>query len=150
MKYCYQYEKLKFCVSAARLRIGQLIFFLYLFLFEGYTLKCNQCVSLKSWDDCKKGNKEVNCEDFCASVHLGAENLNSGLTINEYVKGCSSFSFDCDLGVCQNVSQWLGPSWNVSKCELECCKSTEDFCNSYPDSHLEDLVPTTTFLPGKN
>ena len=116
-------------------------------------MKCNLCISTVSWDECKKNEKQVTCPDsevFCFTAYVEAEHLNySGLTYKMYSKGCAN-SYECTQKICRNISQSTGPLWNVSKCNLECCQSAADLCNSYQDSHHEALVPTTTFLPGEN
>ena len=126
-------------------------FFRVCLLFAGYTLKCYYCLSTKSWDECKTNNTQVNCtynQDICLTAHLEIEfeYLNSRQSL--YVKGCTD-SYECSQKTCRFASQSIGPSVNVSKCELECCQSTADLCNSYQDSHHKAHVPTTTFLPGE-
>lgn len=105
-----------------------------------------------SWDHCKKNKKQVTCpdgQDVCVTAYLEAKDLNSGLTYELYSKGCTN-SYECTQKTCRNISQSVGPKWNVRKCNFECCQSAADLCNSYQDSHHEALVPTTTFLPGEN
>lgn len=123
-------------------------------LFAGYTLKCNNCVSINSWDECKKRKQTVTCPynyDRCGTIYLELEDPNSGLTgyAQAYVKGCAN-SYECSKMDCQDLSKLFNISLKASKCEIRCCQSTGDPCNSYPDSHPEALVPTTTFLPGEN
>ena len=113
-------------------------------------MKCNYCLSSMDWDECKKNKKQVTCPNslnVCFTAYVEVESLNS---FEMYFKGCTN-SFKCSQKTCRNISQSLRlEHLNVSKCDLECCQSTADLCNSYPDSHHEALVPTTTFLPGEN
>ena len=109
----------KFSVSA--LFRNRLIVFL--FFLPGYALKCNECFSLKSWDDCKNKTKVVTCldsQDRCGKADIKAES--SGVTGEVFVKGCATSS-ECSEKNCKKFS----PSGKITKCEVECCKG--DLCN---------------------
>ena len=93
------------------------------FFLLGYALKCNECVSLKSWDDCKNKTKVVTCldsQDRCGKADIKAES--SGVTGEVFVKGCATSS-ECSEKNCKKFS----PSGKITKCEVECCKG--DLCN---------------------
>ena len=104
-------------------RLRLLILFFICFLFPGYALKCYQCVSVKSWDDCKNSTKEVTClgsQDRCAKVYVKAKI--SGVTKEAFGKGCATSS-DCSATNCKKIV----PSGKIIECEIECC--TGDLCN---------------------
>ena len=88
------------------------------FFFPGYALKCYQCFSYKSWDDCKDSTIQVNCsnnQNLC-----GKENVKGGI-LDLYAKGCANSS------VCIPNCQKRNPSVKITKCEVDCCKG--DLCN---------------------
>ena len=88
------------------------------FFFPGYALKCYQCFSYKSWDDCKDSTIQVNCsnnQNLC-----GKENVKAGIH-DLYAKGCANSS------VCIPNCQKRNPSVKITKCEVDCCKG--DLCN---------------------
>ncbi|CAH3140015.1 unnamed protein product [Porites lobata] len=97
--------------------------FLLCFSVDSYALKCYQCTSLKSWDDCKSSAKEVTClvsQDRCAKADVKAES--SAATAEGFVKGCATSS-DCSAKSCKSIY----PSVKITKCEINCC--TGDLCN---------------------
>ena len=109
----------EFSVSAL-FRNRLIVFLLFL---PGYALKCNECSSDKSWNDCKDSKKEVTCsdgEDRCGKADIKAES--SGVTGEVFVKGCVTSS-ECSEKNCKKFS----PSGKITKCEVECCKG--DLCN---------------------
>ena len=96
----------------------------FLFFLPGYALKCNECFSDKSWNDCKNNTKEVTCsdgEDRCGKADIKAET--SGVTGEVFFKGCASSS-ECNEKNCKKFY----PSGKITKCEVECCKG--DLCNA--------------------
>ena len=98
------------------------ILFLY-FFFPGYTLKCYQCLSLKSWDECKSKENNVTCsrsQDRCAKVNVKAES--SAASAEAFVKGCITSS-DCSKKNCKSIY----PSVKITKCEINCCAG--NLCN---------------------
>ena len=102
---------------------GYLFYFCFCFFFPGYALKCYQCVSIKSWDDCKSSTKEVTCsgsQDRCGKADVKAES--SAATIEGFTKGCANSS-DCSAKNCKSIY----PSVKITKCEIDCCKG--DLCN---------------------
>ena len=106
------------CVSLLRNRL-----IVFLFFLPGYALKCNECFSLKSWDDCKNKTKVVTCldsQDRCGKADIKAES--SGVTGEVFFKGCASSS-ECSEKNCKKFY----PSGKITKCEVECCKG--DLCN---------------------
>ena len=102
---------------------GYLFYFCFCFFFPGYALKCYQCVSIKSWDDCKSSTKEVTCsgsQDRCGKADVKAES--SAATIEGFTKGCANSS-DCSAKNCKSIY----PSVKITKCEIDCCEG--DLCN---------------------
>ncbi|KAM7448762.1 hypothetical protein ABFA07_003261 [Porites harrisoni] len=88
-----------------------------------YALKCYECFSLKSWDDCKNSTKEVTCLDSQDRCGKGDEKFqSSGVTKEAFGKGCITSS-DCSGDICN----WNDPSVKITKCEIDCCKG--DLCN---------------------
>ena len=117
-------------------RFRLLILFLYLFLFfAGYALKCYQCRSLKSWDDCKSRTKEETClysQDRCGKAHVKAEI--SVATVEGFVKGCSTSS-NCKAKNCKLIY----PDVKITKCEIDCCKG--DLCNGAQVPMVSPIMP---------
>ena len=102
-------------------------FFLYFFVlcFPGYALRCNQCFSDKSWDECNNTTTRANCkdgEDRCAKEDVKSES--SGKTVKLFVKGCTTSSL-CSQG--SKICKSTYPSINITKCEVDCCKG--GLCN---------------------
>ena len=102
-------------------------FFLYFFVlcFPGYALRCNQCFSEKSWDECNNTTGQANCkdgEDRCGKGEVKSEI--SGKTVEIFEKGCTTSS-RCSqlLKICKSTY----PSIKITKCEVDCCKG--DLCN---------------------
>ena len=98
-------------------------YFCICFFFPGYALKCYQCISLKSWDDCKSSEKELTCSgslDRCAKVNVKAES--SAASAEAFAKGCTTSS-DCSKKNCKSIY----PSVKITKCEINCCAG--DLCN---------------------
>ncbi|KAM7448763.1 hypothetical protein ABFA07_003262 [Porites harrisoni] len=94
-----------------------------LYISVGYALKCNQCISTKSWDDCKNNTEEVSCsdsEDRCVKFDIKAES--SGVADEVFAKGCATSS-KCSEKNCKKFA----PSAKITKCEVNCCKG--DLCN---------------------
>lgn len=92
-----------------------------LFVSAAYGLKCYQCSSLKSWDDCKTNRKLMTCPsaaDRCVESHTEATAAN--VTVTAYVIGCST-SAACNRD-CNDL-----PLANITKCEFDCCSG--DLCN---------------------
>ena len=95
--------------------------FVFWFFFSGYSLKCNYCVSFKSWDDCKNRTKQITCsnnQDRCFKANLKAVETGSGVTGESFGKGCdtSTACIGC-RSICSSSS-----SVKISKCEIDCCK----------------------------
>ncbi|CAH3140021.1 unnamed protein product, partial [Porites lobata] len=90
---------------------------------HGYALKCYQCASLKSWDDCKNSALQVNCsdsQDRCGKAVIKAESSVS--SAEGFAKGCLESS-ECSADTCKGIY----PSVKITKCEINCCKG--DLCN---------------------
>ena len=102
---------------------GYLFYFCFCFFFPGYAVKCYQCASLKSWDECKSSTKEVTCsgsQDRCRKADVKAES--STATVEGFAKGCANSS-DCGAKKCKLIY----PSVKITKCEINCCQG--DLCN---------------------
>ena len=100
-----------------------IIFILWL-LFAGYGLRCDQCASTKSWEDCATNNNVVTCPSSagrCGTAH--AEGA-SDVKVAVYAKGCSTSSV-CNSDYCKRFVS--DPSTKITKCEMDCCSG--DLCN---------------------
>ena len=99
--------------------------FAYAF-FAGYGLKCYECGSTKSWDDCTSVRKEVTCDsssDRC--VKAVREGTQDDVSVALYAKSCaessacdpdtSKFCKSDDLGkVRDRLLQWRFVQWRQS------------------------------------
>ena len=98
--------------------------FAYTF-FPGYGLKCYECGSTKSWDDCTSVRKEVTCDsssDRC--VKAVREGTQDDVSVALYAKSCAESSA-CDPDTSKFCkSDDLG---KVKKCDIDCCSG--DLCN---------------------
>ena len=94
--------------------------------FTAYALKCNLCLSTKSWDDCKNTTIETTCEDGwdrCLTEEVKAESPDK--TVKQvFAKGCATSSL-CSQG--SKNCRPIDPSVKITKCEVDCCKG--DLCN---------------------
>ena len=102
---------------------GYLFYFCFCFFFPGYALKCYQCGSFKSWDECKSKTKEVSCsgsEDRCGKADVKLDS--SAAAVEAFAKGCTNSS-NCGAKNCKSIS----PSMKITKCEIDCCEG--DLCN---------------------
>ena len=107
----------------SRFRLLTLFLYFCIFLFPGYSLKCNQCFSLKSWDECKDKVKQVTCSsghNRCAKANIKAESAAAAAEV--FVKGCTTSSA-CSASNCKSIY----PSVAITKCDIDCC--TGDLCN---------------------
>ena len=93
-------------------------------VFSGFGIKCQECASSISMEDCKKNEKEKDCGgsfDRCAKASLDY-NISIG-EVKLFGKGCSTKDV-CDVNMqfnsCKNVEG--------ATCEFLCCDS--DGCNS--------------------
>ena len=114
-----------FLFLVSPIEIQALTFFCIFLCFSGYALKCNQCLSDKSWDECNNTTTQANCkdgEDRCAKEEVKSEI--SGKTVKIFAKGCTTSSL-CSQGSknCKSTN----PSVKITKCEVDCCKG--DLCN---------------------
>ena len=91
--------------------------------FVGHGIKCYQCVSVKSWDDCNPGNVTT-CSNSssCLQFEFDAEIPNKG-TYRVFQKECT-IKLVCNEDICKRFRQ---ASPTVRKCDFECCES--DLCN---------------------
>ena len=91
--------------------------------FVGHGIKCYQCFSAKSWDDCDPGNVTT-CSNSssCLQFEVDAEFPNHG-TYRLFQRECTMKSV-CNDDICKRYRQ-VSPT--VRKCGFECCES--DLCN---------------------
>ena len=120
--------------------------------FSGYSLKCNYCVSFKSWDDCKNSTKQTICsnsQDRCFKANLKAVETGSGLTGESFGKGCDTSTACRGRSICSSSS-----SVKISKCEIDCCKVflLLYFCctRGHVTSRCQSLFPPHPFFSGKS
>lgn len=86
-------------------------------------IKCYQCASEKSWDDCVPGNDTTcsNSTGSCLQFEFDGEIPNTG-TYRVFQKGCTMKSV-CNDDICRRYRQGS----IVRKCNFKCCES--DLCN---------------------
>ena len=96
----------------------------FFFVFSGFALKCQQCTSTTSMEDCKKNEKEVDCGgsfDRCGKISLDFKV--GGVETKSFAKSCTTKAV-CDAGKeldeCKKIEG--------ATCKLDCCDS--DGCNS--------------------
>ena len=94
--------------------------------FAGHAIKCYQCTSIKSWDDCVPGN-DTPCPlptpDSCLKVKIVLEN-EEGKNVSVFVKSCAKKK-NCNKDFCKSVAQEL--SMKFKDCDVNCCDT--DLCN---------------------
>ena len=125
--------------------------FCFLIFFSGYSLKCNYCVSFKSWDDCKNSTKQITCsnsQDRCFKANLKAVETGSGVTGESFGKGCDTSAACRGRSICSSSS-----SVKITKCEIDCCKVflLLYFCctRGHVTSRCQGLFPPHPFFKGK-
>ena len=109
-----------------RLTVIYLFFFNICLYFQAYSLKCNLCFSVESWDDCKNTTEETTCMDGfdrCLTQEVKSESPQK--TDKFFLKGCAISSL-CSLG--SKNCRPTDPSAKITKCEVDCCKG--DLCNA--------------------
>ena len=93
--------------------------------FAEHAIKCYQCTSTKSWDDCVPGN-DTACPlprlNSCLKVKLEGEK--EGKIINLFVKSCDEKS-NCYKDHCKSVAQ--NRNMKFKDCDVNCCDT--DLCN---------------------
>ncbi|KAL9980440.1 hypothetical protein ACROYT_G009032 [Oculina patagonica] len=94
-------------------------FLLLSLLSSGSSLKCQTCYSQKSWADCSRNSKVLNCEPFldtCMTVHR-KKTLHDGTITHEFAKSCFMSTL-CSRSFCeQNMSsQTKQVTCGVLKC----------------------------------
>ena len=113
--------------------------FFFPFLITGYGLKCYQCLSTLSWDDCASNKKEQTCPsgtDTCAKIFF--EGLNAGnfsaTTHKMYASSCGVKSL-CNQNLCKTIAQ---QRFTVNTCEVHCCD--DDLCNEPKVSPINAFI----------
>ena len=93
------------------------------FFCAGHGIKCYQCASEKSWDDCFPGNDTTcsNSTGSCLQIEFHGEIPNTG-TNRVFQKECTMKSV-CNDDICKRYRQGS----IVRKCNFKCCES--DLCN---------------------
>ena len=113
------------------------------FFFPGNALKCNHCVSLKSWNDCKNNITDVTCldgQDRCGKADIKLAE-SPGTTGVVFVKGCATSS-DCSQRNCKKFFT----SAKIAKCKVNCCKS--DLCNGAQVPMVSAIMLLTCAIVG--
>lgn len=104
--------------------LSSVVLVLSLCISVGRSIKCYQCYSSQSWDDCVPDNN-TDCSpglDGCYKVHVTVEV--KGKTGKSFLKGCIDKSV-CNADGCKTVVPFLNVK--VTECEIKCCHS--DLCN---------------------
>ena len=93
------------------------------FFCVGHGIKCYQCASEKSWDDCFPGNDTTcsNSTGSCLQIEFDGEIPNTG-TYRVFQKEYTMKSV-CNDDICKRYRQGS----IVRKCNFKCCES--DLCN---------------------
>ena len=92
--------------------------------FPGYGLKCYECLSSKSWDDCASVRKEMTCDSSSNRCIKGMKDgTQDDVSFALYAKGCAESSA-CDRDSSKFCKSDEG---KVKKCEISCCSG--DLCN---------------------
>ena len=103
------------------------LFVFFSFLITGYGLKCYQCLSTMSWDDCASNKKEQNCPsgtDTSAKIFSERTTGNFSATTHKmYASTCGIKSL-CNQNLCKTIDR---QRFTVNKCEVDCCD--DDLCN---------------------
>ena len=92
--------------------------------FAGHAIRCYQCVSTKSWDDCVPG-KDTACAsplNSCAKVKLEGEK--EGRNMIFFAKSCDEKQ-SCNKDNCKSAAQNLNMTFK--DCDVNCCDT--DLCN---------------------
>ena len=93
--------------------------------FPGYGLKCYECGSTKSWDDCAGVRKEVTCDSSSNRCVKGMKDgTDDDVSFALYAKGCVESSA-CDPDTSEFCK--YSDKGKVKKCEISCCSG--DLCN---------------------
>ena len=93
--------------------------------FAGQAIKCYQCRSPKSWDDCVPG-KDTTCashQNSCVKVKIEGEK--DGKNVNYFVKECVEKKTCNKNDGCKPGAQRLGMKFK--DCDFNCCET--DLCN---------------------
>ena len=91
----------------------------------GYGLKCYECGSTKSWDDCTSVRKEVTCDSGLNRCVKGMKDgTQDDVSFAVYAKGCVDSS-TCDPDTSEFCKS--DDKGKVKNCEIACC--SDDLCN---------------------
>ena len=94
--------------------------------FAGHAIKCYQCSSTKSWDDCVSGN-DTACPlpqlNSCLKVKIEGED-EEGKNVNFFGKTCLEKK-SCNKDGCKYVAEVL--DMKFKDCDVNCCDT--DLCN---------------------
>ena len=92
--------------------------------FAGHAIKCYQCNSQKSWDDCVPGNGTTCASPQNSCVKVKIEGEKDGKNVNVFAKSCVEKK-NCNKDVCKSVAEEL--SMKFKDCDFNCCDT--DLCN---------------------
>ena len=93
--------------------------------FAGHAIKCYQCSSTKSWDDCIPGN-DTACPfpqlNSCLKVKIEGEK--EGKNMNFFGKSCVEKE-NCNKDGCKSAAEGL--KMKFKDCDVNCCDT--NLCN---------------------
>ena len=92
--------------------------------FAGHAIKCYQCLSPKSWDDCVPGNNTACSPLLDSCVKFKIEGELGGQDVKYFYKGCA-LKKRCNHDGCKVVARLL--KMKVKTCDVNCCET--DLCN---------------------
>ena len=101
------------------------LFVRFLIYYKGYGLKCYQCLSTKSWDDCASNKIEATCSSnqyTCGQFFLDG---NAGNISTKFFHTSCAVKSACNQDLCKRTPSQQGIALN--KCEVDCCDN--DLCN---------------------
>ena len=96
------------------------------YLISADGLKCYQCLSSSSWDDCSQLRIKGTCAsglDTCVKLYRKVNFKKDGISVTRFAKGCATRD-QCDekySPLCKGVT-------SSGECDINCCNT--DFCNT--------------------
>lgn len=111
------------------------------FLSACLCLRCLNCRSTISWEDCKKHTSKEECDEVDMVCYMHHRKLQLGQQHhNTFVKSCY-YPENCSAKVCRTTTI---KNVNASWCEVKCCDH-KDYCNNY-DGQAINLASISTVL----
>lgn len=129
--YCIFHEIMSWYITSKRYKLIYLFFHLFVY-YSAFGLKCHNCLSTTSMNDCLAKQKAENCSSSDTRCVTESFEYKIIFDIKTYRKGCQSKSYcDSELGkkICTQA--------NGKTCDATCCEG--DLCNT-------SLVPTASIL----